>query len=105
MGLNRRFTDPKVIDNDAIVVLCLTGPDDTMTHHQFRERASKMGFTLSRSDCHNMLHRAMGRVKYTGAPAYQWSLTAQGIEYRKWVLATLKDILNHALPPPPIPGT
>lgn len=97
--------EPKVIENDAIVVLAFLTEDAILTHHSFRQRANLMGFTLSRSDCHNMLHRAMGRVKYTGHPDYEWSLTAHGIEYRRWVLTTLTDIITKCAGPVPIPGT
>lgn len=82
------------IDNDAIVVLALKTIHDKMTHHGFLLRAKAMGIIITRSDCHNMLHRALGRVKYTGSPKWEWSLTAAGLEYRKWVREVMRRLLD-----------
>lgn len=94
MGLNRRFTDPRVIDNDAIVVLCFRNlgetMKDTMTHHEFKVRAAQMGFVLTKSDCHNMLHRATGRVITDGKV---WQLTTAGDVYRTHVLNVIRGII------------
>jgi hypothetical protein len=78
---------PKAIENDALVVLCLRDMEDKMTHHHFRLRAQSKGFELSKSDCHNMLHRAMGRVRPNSNN--EWHLTAMGQAYRDDVVDTL----------------
>ncbi len=81
---------PKVIENDAIVVLCLQSLEDYMTHHDFKLRAANRGFTLTKSDCHNMLHRAVGRV---GVDNNNWRLTAAGWEYRRTIIETIMRVL------------
>lgn len=103
MGL----TPSKVIENDALVVLCLRDMADTMSHHQFAVRARALGFTLSRSQCHNLLSRAGGRVtpiRGDGVITWTWRLTAAGLEYRLHVLDRLSTILtlaSNATPPRP----
>lgn len=84
-------TAPKILENDALVVLCLRNIEDSMTHHEFRIRAATRGFTLSRSQCHNMLHRATGRVWVT--KANHWMLTAMGAAYRDEILSVLQSLL------------
>lgn len=82
-------TDPKVICNDAIVVLCLKDMGDVMTHHQFKKRAEARGFNLSITDCHNMLSRATGRVYYNGR---HWTLSAGGFVYRQHVVQLINQL-------------
>ncbi len=82
---------PKYLENDALVVLCLRDTQDTMTHHEFKVRAANRGFSITRTDCHNMLHRAMGRVRLNGYN--QWKLTSMGLAYRQHVLESLHQIL------------
>ena len=78
------LTAPKVIENDALVVLCLLDMKDGMTHHEFKLRAAVRGFPLSKSQCHNMLHRATGRVYVH--PGNKWKLTSSGMAYREETL-------------------
>lgn len=89
----------QVIENDALVVLCLRDMNDRMTHHEFKKRAAAMGIQLTRSQCHNMLHRAMGRVSYTSGNHYLWRLTAAGLLYREHVIAVLSSALCSATDP------
>lgn len=86
------LSNPRVIENDAIVVLCLRDLEDSMTHHEFRVRAAVRGYTLSRSQAHNMLHRALGRVGYSDK--FQWRLTAAGLAYREEVLNQLNMLVR-----------
>lgn len=88
MGLTNKAND-KVIENDALVVLCLRNTEDRMTHHEFKVRAAARGFALSKGDCHNMLHRATGRVNTNGRV---WWLTAAGQEYRLHVLGVMSAL-------------
>lgn len=94
-GLRRPMkSEPKVLENDALVVLCLRDVNDTMTHHEFKVRASARGIALTRSQCHNMLHRAIGRVGYwTVDGQHQWRLTSAGYEYRMEVTNTFARML------------
>lgn len=88
---------PRVIENDALVVLAFPTIDTPLTHFGFREKAKALGFELTRSQSHNMLHRALGRVTYTGVSGpnqYEWRLTVQGIAYRHHVITTLNQILR-----------
>lgn len=85
----------KVIENDALVVLCLTNQEDQMTHHEFKLRAKLRGHNLSKSQCHNMLHRATGRVYYT--VSHHWYLTAAGMAYRTEVLTQIVKLLTYEL--------
>lgn len=82
----------KILENDAIVVLCLTDMKDSMSHHEFRVRATTRGFQLSKSATHNMLHRAMGRVFINRDG--KWQLTTAGLAYRDEVLHIMTFILN-----------
>ena len=82
----------KVIENDALVVLCFTGIIDEMSHHRFKEKAKSLGFNLTKSQCHNMLHRAKGRVKLVAGGG--WKLTASGMSYREAVLDVIQKILH-----------
>ena len=61
-----------------------------MTHHQFKLRAASMGFALSKSDCHNILHRAIGRVASYND---NWVLTARGMAYRQEVIRAIQRVL------------
>ncbi len=83
---------PRILANDAIVVLCLRDMVDSMSSHKFKARARAKGFELTKSQCHNMLHRAMGRVWFNKVDG-EWLLTAMGWEYRREVAETLKRIL------------
>lgn len=89
--MDRRFNDPRIIDNDALVVLCLRSLSDAMTHHDLKIRASALGFDLSTSTCHNMLSRAGGRVMLY--PDKKWRITVAGWTYREHVLVTLSRLL------------
>ena len=82
--------DPKVIENDALVVLCLQ-QGGHMTHHEFKVRAAARGISLTKSQCHNLLHRAMGRVITHNN---KWYLTSMGAAYREEVLATMHRLLG-----------
>ena len=85
------MTTIKIVENDAIVCLCLQNRVDSMSHHEFRVRAAVRGFTLSKSQAHNMLSRAMGRVTSIDA---RWKLTAMGLAYREEVVDRLKQLLS-----------
>lgn len=63
-----------------------------MTHHEFKVRAAVRGYSLTRSQCHNLLHRAMGRITYSDK--YQWRLTAAGLAYREEVVDQLNTLLK-----------
>lgn len=82
---------PTIIANDALVVLCLMDLNDSITHHHFKVRAAARGFSLSKSQCHNMLHRATGRVCYNDS---KWRLTSAGLAYREEVIETLTRLIK-----------
>jgi len=87
-----RIPNAKVIENDAIVVICFRHTLEAITHHQFRLRAQKRGFDLSKSQCHNMLHRATGRVVVDAEN--HWRLTVSGEAYRQYVIDTVQRLLH-----------
>jgi hypothetical protein len=89
------MTEPKesrVVENDALVVLALRSLNDSMSHHAFKVRAAALGFALSKSQCHNMLHRATGRVMCY--PDGLWRITMRGWTYREHVLDTIRRLLS-----------
>ena len=85
-------SEARVIENDAIVVLCLKDTEDSMSSHEFRIRASVRGFQLTKSACHNMLHRSMGRTMLDRDS--KWRLTAMGVAYREEVLIIVSNVLK-----------
>lgn len=89
-----KVSDPRVLVNDAIVVLCLRDIEDHMTHHEFRVRAAARGIELDKGQCHNLLHRAMGRVWVNTFNC--WMLTASGVAYRESVVEVMKMLLKFA---------
>jgi hypothetical protein len=92
--LERRFSDPRIIENDALVVLCIHSLAEALTHHDLKVRVRELGWELSDSAVHNMLHRATGRVMLY--PDKKWRITVQGWTYREHVLATLAKLLTTA---------
>lgn len=84
--------EAKVIVNDALVVLCFRDLTDAITAHEFKARAKAKGYDLSKSQCHNMLHRATGRVRINATG--KWVLTAMGYEFRKEVRIACRRLLD-----------
>lgn len=87
----------QVIENDALVVLCMEARANydgnliPTTHYRIRDTMRRMGYQFSASKVHSMLSRAGGRVRYD-AKNKEWRLTAAGLEYRLHVVDTLRRL-------------
>lgn len=91
---------PKVMENDAIVVLCLHSFSDYVTADTLKRRAADIGIELTKSMAHNMLHRATGRVMCY--PDGKWRLTVQGQSYKDHVISLFRKVIAAHLTAPQI---
>lgn len=84
----------KVISNDALVVLAFGDDGIAISHHKVKRRMEDMaGYEITASDCHNMLHRAIGLVNYNQGG---WYLAERGKQYRKEVVKAMADAVVKA---------